>query len=281
MGIFSRKKPKVQNELSTSRHIYWGGGTASGIFVTEESAMRVSAVYSCVRVLAESIASLPVHVYRREGENAKRLAEHHLHPLLHYAPNDEMTSFSFREAMMLHLLLYGNCYAHIIRDSAGRVKSMYPLLPDKMDMWRNKQGEIYYTYWQDRDEANSGDESNRLILRKDQVFHIPALSFNGLSGYNPIDLNKDAIGMAIATEKFGASFFANNSTPSGVLENPAAFSEKSVDSLRDAWEVIHKGAKNSNKVAVLHDGIKYTSISVPNDQAQFLETRKFQLNEVS
>jgi HK97 family phage portal protein len=189
------------------------------------------------------------------GEDTKRVPGHHLHTLLHFAPNDEMTSFSFRETMMLHLLLYGNCYAHIIRDSAGRVTALFPLLPDKIDMWRNKRGEVYYTYWRDRDEANSGDETSNLILRKDQVFHIPALSFNGLAGYNPIDLNRDAIGMAVATEKFGASFFANNSTPSGVLESPHQFSEKNVDSLRDAWEVIHKGAKNSNKIAVLHDGM--------------------------
>jgi phage portal protein BeeE len=124
MGIFSKKKPKVQDNLSTSRSIYWGGGSAAGVHVNEESAMRTAAVYACVRVISETIASLPVNIYRYEDDGTKRTPNHHLHNLLHNAPNPEMTNFSFRETLMTHLLLYGNAYAQIIRDTAGRVVSV-------------------------------------------------------------------------------------------------------------------------------------------------------------
>jgi len=279
MGIFSRfRKKEVRDSLTTSRSFFWGS-SSSGTYVNEMTAMQTAAVYACVRVISEAIASLPLHVYRYTENGTQLLPEHYLHNLLHNAPNPEMTSFVFRETLMSHLLLYGNAYAQIIRDGGGRALALYPLLPGKMDVSRGDNGKLYYTYWRDMDERHPGGKSGGITFQRDEVLHIPGLSYDGLVGYSPIALAKNAVGMAIATEDYGASFFANGANPGGILEHPQAI--KNPAAIRDAWEALYKGAKNSGKVAVLEDGLKFHQVSIPPEQAQFLETRKFQLNEIA
>jgi HK97 family phage portal protein len=278
VGIFSRKKPKAENALTTSKSIFWGGST-SGTFVNETSAMQTAAVYACVRVISEAVASLPLHVYRREDNGARLIPDHHLYNLLHNAPNPEMTSFIFRETLMSHLLIYGNAYAQIIRDGGGKVVALYPLLPNKMDVSRGEDGKLQYTYWRDSDERRPQEKSGGIAFRRDEVLHIPGLSFDGLVGYSPIAYNKNAIGMAIATEDYGASFFANGANPGGILEHASTVNNH--ENVRGAWEALYKGAKKANRVAVLEDGLTFKQVSIPPEQAQFLETRKFQLNEIA
>jgi HK97 family phage portal protein len=276
MGIFTRK-PKVENSLSTSGAIFWGGPSKAGVYVDEHTALQTAAVYSCVRVISETIASLPLHVYRYETNGAVIAPEHRLHRLLHTAPNPEMTSFTFRETLMKHLLLSGNAYAQIIRDGGGRVRQLYPLLPHKMDVSRGEDGQLRYTYWRNMDEARPGEKSGGVALTADDVLHIPGLSNDGLTGLSPIVLARNAIGMVIATEQYGAGFFANSANPGGILEHPSTL--KNPDKVREAWEMLYRG--KSNKVAVLEDGMTFKSVSIPPEQAQFLETRKFQLNEIA
>ena len=187
------------------------GPTPSGKTVNERTAMATSAVYACVRVLSETIASLPLHVYRRTGQGKEKAIEHNLYYLLHDEPNPEMTSFVFRETLMGHLLLWGNAYAQIIRDGRGRVIGLYPLLPDRMEVGRTKEGDLYYRY------LNEGRE---YLLRREEVLHVPGLSFDGLVGCSPIAMAKNAIGMALATEEYGSRLFANDARPSVVLEHP-------------------------------------------------------------
>jgi HK97 family phage portal protein len=283
MGIFSwfRKEKPVTDQLSTSagKSIFTGGASTSGIFVSKATAMQNPAVFACVRVIAEGVASLPIHVYRHEDNGAKVVRDHHLFPLLHTAPNTEMTSFVFRETLMHHLLIYGNAYAQIVRDGAGRVTALYPLLPSKIDVNRNENGRIYYTYWRNTDEARPHEKTGAVTFRRDEVLHIPAISYDGIVGLSAVDLARNAIGMAVATEEYGAAFFANGANPSGVLEHTGTLKEPG--KIRDAWMTIHGGVKNAGKTAVLEDGLKYSAISIPPDQAQFLETRKFQLNEIA
>ena len=176
-------------------------------------------------------------------------------------------------------MLWGNAYAQIIRDGGGRVLALYPLLPNKIDVWRGPDGRIYYTYWRNTDESRPDRKSGGVTLSKDDVLHIPGLSFDGLVGYSPIALAKNAVGMAIATEDYGASFFANNANPGGILEHPGAL--KNPDQIRAAWESLYKGGSRSHRIAVLEEGLKFHQISVPPEEAQFLETRKFQLNEIA
>jgi len=279
MGIFSKKQKTVQNSLSTSRPFFFGRAS-SDVSVNERTAMQTAAVYACIRVLSEAVASLPLQLYKYHGAGSVIADDHPLYDILHSVPNAEMTSFVFRETLMGHLLLYGNAYAQIIRDGTGQIKELYPLLPDKMDVSRNEQGRIFYTYWPDKDAANQSEKGGGTVLRYDEVLHIPGLSFDGLTGYSPIALAKNVIGMAIATEDYGASFFRNGATPGGILEHPGKLNREAPEQMRDSWETLFVG-KGAHRLAVLEDGLKYHAVGIPPDQAQFLETRRYQLNEIA
>lgn len=282
MGIFSRlfrARDKPQNKTVGSSFSFLMGGSTSGKSVTERSSMQMTAVYACVRILSEAIAGLPLHLYRyKEGGGKEQAVDTNLYRLLHDEPNPEMTSFVFRETLMTHLLLWGNAYAQIIRNGKGEVIALYPLMPNKMSVDRDEKGQLYYTYSRANEEAATMT-GNTVILKPSDVLHIPGLGFDGLVGYSPIAMAKNAIGMAIACEEFGAKFFANGAAPSGVLEHPGTIKDPA--KVRDSWNSTFGGSANSGKVAVLEEGMKYTPISISPEQAQFLETRKFQINEIA
>ncbi len=280
MGFFSRLfGTKVNDSLPGSGYTFRLGGSTSGAMVNQRSAMQISAVYACVRVLAESVAGLPLHVYEYGPNRSKEKAyDSDLYFLLHDEPNPEMTSFVFRETMMTHLLLWGNAYAQIIRDGRGKVTALYPLMPDRMRVDRDENGQLYYRYQLGTDESHL-DKPGTVDLSPKDVLHIPALGFDGLVGYSPIAMARNSIGMAIACEDFGASFFKNGAAPSGVLEHPGVL--KNPEKLRAAWDAQYGGSRNSGRVAVLEEGMKFNPITIPPEQAQFLETRKFQIDEIA
>ena len=262
----------------SSGYSFFFGATSSGRPVTERSAMQMTAVYSCVRILAEAIAGLPLHVYRyKDGGGKEKALDHPLYPLLHDEPNPEMTSFVFRETLMTHLLLWGNAFAQVIRNGRDEIIGLYPLMPNRMTVGRDEAGRLYYEYQRTWDEPTGRFETVTLQAR--DVLHIPGLGFDGLVGYSPIAMAKNAIGLAQATEDYGASFFANGAAPGGVLEHPGTI--KDPVRVRESWQSTFGGARNGNKIAVLEEGMKYTPISVSPEQAQFLETRKFQINEIA
>ncbi len=281
MGLFSglfRSRDKPQDRTPGNAYTFYMGGSTAGKTVTERSAMQMTAVYSCVRILAEAIAGLPLHLYRENAEGGKEKAiDHPLYRILHDEPNPEMSSFVFRETLMTHLLLWGNAYAQVIRNGKGEVIALYPLMPNKMSVDRDENGHLYYEYHRSNDEALK--DASTVYLAPRDVLHIPGLGFDGLVGYSPIAMAKNAIGLAIATEEYGAKFFANGAAPSGVLEHPGTIKDPS--KVREAWQSQFGGSSNSGKVAVLEEGMKYTPISISPEQAQFLETRKFQINEIA
>ena len=247
--------------------------------------MQMTAVYCCVRILSEAVASLPLQFYRYTEDGGKEKAvEHPLYFLLHDEPNPEMTSFIFRETLMTHLLLWGNAYSQIIRNGKGEVVALYPLMPDRMKVDRDEHGRLYYEYTvSDADDVNGRKGTNKsgrtVKLQPSDVLHIPGLGFDGLVGYSPIAMAKNAIGLAIATEEYGSKFFANGAAPSGVLEHPGTIKDPS--KVRESWQATFGGSSNANKIAVLEEGMKYTPISISPEQAQFLETRKFQIDEIA
>ena len=197
--------------------------------------------------------------------------EHPLYRIIHDEPNSEMTSFIWREAMLTHLLLWGNSYSQIIRSGRGKVIGLYPLLPDHMEVDRDeKSGQLTYTY--------STTKGETVRLRPEDVLHIPGLGFDGIMGYSPIAVEKNAIGLGIAAEEYGSKFFSNGATPSGILTHPNTV--KNPKALREAWMEAYGGSSNSNRVAILEEGMTFTRISMPNNEAQFLETRKFQVSEI-
>ena len=281
MGIFTglfKSRDKPNNSYDSPSYTYFFGRANSGKRVTDRTALQHIAVYACVRVLSEAIAQLPLHVYKYNDKGKERVPNHPLYFLLHDQPNSEMTSFVFRETLMSHLLIYGNAYAQIIRNGKGDVLGLYPLMPDKMKVDRDEKKRLIYIYSR-YDEANPNlKEQGDIILYADEVLHIPGLGFDGLVGYSPIALAKNAIGISIACEEYGASFFGNGASPSGVLEHPGVI--KNPERVRDAWQRAY-GGRNAHKVAVLEEGMKFTPIAIPNNEAQFLETRKFQIEEIA
>ncbi|NRY61507.1 phage portal protein [Clostridium beijerinckii] len=273
----SRAGPK--NSLWGNTYSFFFGSTTSGKTVNERTAMQTTAVYACVRILAETIASLPLHTYKYTETGKEKAMEHQLYNLLADEPNPEMTSFVFRETLMSHLLLWGNAYAQIIRDGRGNIIGLYPLLPNKMSVNRASNGEIYYIYSRYSDENPNIEGYGQVYLQNYEVLHIPGLGFDGLVGYSPIAMAKNAVGMSIACEEYGASFFANGANPGGVLEHPGVVKDPA--RVRDSWNSVYQGTGNAHKVAVLEEGMKFQSIGIPPEQAQFLETRKFQINEIA
>lgn len=273
----TRDKPRDYYIGTDFRYLF--GPSTSGKNVNEFTAMQTTAVYACVRILSETLAALPLQLYRYTAGGKERVYDHPLYHLLHDEPNPEMTSFIFRETLMSHLLIWGNAYAQIIRDRLGRVQGLYPLRPDKMTVCRDESGQIYYIYTKTTNENPAIKPYGQVPLRKDEVLHIPGLGFDGLVGYSPIAMARNAVGMTMACEEYGASFFANGASPSGVLEHPGILKDPA--KVRDSWNAVYQGSANAHKVAVLEEGMKYQQIGIPPEEAQFLETRKFQLNEIA
>ncbi len=171
---------------------------------------------------------------------------------------------------MTQLLLWGNAYAQIVRGKGGQVLELWPLSPAGMEIIRDeKTKQLVYRH-------TEGVKTTE--YKPEQIFHIPGLGFDGVKGLSPIAMAREAIGLALATEEFGARFFGNGARPGGILEHPGVV--KDPEKLRKSWEEVYKGLQNSHKIAVLEEGMKYHEIGIPPEDAQFLETRKFQLNEI-
>lgn len=284
MSIFSnifRSRDKPTNATSGSAYNFFLGYSVSGKRVDERTSMQMTAVYACVRILSEAIACLPLHLYKyNESGGKEKAVKHPLYFLVHDEPNPEMTSFIFRETIMSHLLLWGNAYAQIIRNGKGEVIGLYPLMPDRMKVDRDEKGKLYYEYTViSADPKIARGNESTVKLKPEDVLHIPGLGFDGLVGYSPVAMCKNSIGLAIAAEEYGSKFYANGANPSGVLEHPGTLKDPS--KVRESWTQTFGGSHNAGKVAVLEEGMKYQPISIAPNEAQFLETRKFQIEEIA
>lgn len=274
------KIPKIEDNVRDSGQVFMFGRADSGERVDEKSAMQIATVYACVRLLAETVAGLPLHLYRftdTEEKSKERAKDHPLYRLLYRQPNPEMSSFTFREVMMTHLLLWGNCYAQVIRDGRNGILSLYPLLPENVEVDRDEKGRIYYIYHAYTDEK-PGENYRDIYFRREEIFHVPGLGFNGLVGFSPIAMMKNALGTTLAVEKYGSSFFRNGAQPSGVLEHPGVL--KNPEKIRQNWSDVYGGANNAHKVAVLEENMHYKPISLPPEDSQFLSTRQYGVNEI-
>jgi HK97 family phage portal protein len=251
--------------------------SAAGVAVTPERAMSLSAVFSCVRVLAESVGQLPVHLYEEKGREKQKTKDHPLYDLLHFAPNKFQTAQEWREQLVAYLGLWGNAYFRIVR--AGPTKrlrpaELLPLHPEAVSpQYDAARGEVFY-----RVALAGGGED---VLSTVEVMHIPLFTLGGTRGVNPIQYAREAIGLGIGAETFGAKMFANDARPGGVLQHPKVLSEPSYNRLKSSWEERHQGADNANKVAILEEGATWQSIGFPAKDAQFLETRKHQRSEIA
>lgn len=272
------KRPST-NRAAGSGYRFFFGQSAAGKPVNEHSAMQMTAVYACVRVLSESIASLPLHVLRRSEKGSRERAEEHpLYFLLHDEPNPEMTSYTLRETMMVHILLYGNAYAQILRNGRGEVVGLYPLLPNRMSIERDeKTGQLFYRYTRVTGEPPTM-EGNTVLLPPEEVLHIPGLSMDGLVGLSPIAACRNAVGAGLAADEYSSRYYANGAAPLGILETPTLI--KNPELLRQSWNEAFGGSRNAGKVAVLEQGVTFKPVSLSPQDSQLLETRRFSVEEI-
>lgn len=275
IGLFraSPENPSTKLSNPASWLINWmgGGQSLAGVSITPESALKYGPVFAAVRLISQSIASLPLHIYKRDGKNKERFPKHPVNSLLHDSPNPEMTAIIFRELLSVHALLWGNAYAYIDRNNAGMPLELLPLLPDRTYAERKKGVLLYFT------TVNN----TKLMLRPDQVLHIPALSLDGITGKSPITLARESIGLGLAAEGYGSAFFGNNASPGGVLEHPNKLSPEAAANLKDSWNANHAGFGKAHKTAILEEGMKFNPMSLSQKDAEFLETRKFQVTEIA
>ena len=244
------------------------GANLAGVSVNTDSALGISAVYACVRILAESVASLPLKLYQKRGDERRESPENPLYRLLKEEPNAAQTSFEFREMLQGHLGLRGNAYARIIRDGGGRVIQLEPLHPADVEVREYNGGRIIYHV--------EGEAVDPYF-----ILHIKGLSSDGIKGLSPIALLRETLGLAIAARQHGNTLFGNNATPGGVLKTPMAMTAEQVQKLREDWDKMHKGVDNSGRPAILYGGMEWQSVGINNQDAQFLEGRRFDVEEIA
>lgn len=281
--------------------IFNGGRTDSGLRVSEMTALQVSTVFACVQLIASAIGFLPFHVFEwveaKDRRRGKRIAyDHDIYDLLRYEPNPEMTALTFRKCMQSHALLWGNCYAEVQRDQGNRAVALWPRNPARTRPYRVGEptrvppfdervpaGTLIYKTTEGQEEMTDVEADYQpaaeRIVAADDMLHIPGLALDGRLGQSTVQLARQAVGLALATEKYGAKYFGNGARPSGVLTHPGALEGKAHKTLLDSWAQA-QGGENAHKIAILENGMKFEPLSAENEGAQFLQTREFQRGEV-
>jgi HK97 family phage portal protein len=246
----------------------------AGVPVTEESAMRISAVYACCRVLSESISQLPCHLMERQSDGSKRRAtDHPIYKILRYRPNPKMTPMQFQETMMWHLAMRGNSYSFIERDGSFRPKALWPLRPSVVT--------VEFDGWEPKYRVN-GKNGKQFIIPAIDIMHVRGPSDDGLMGLDPIRLAmRDTVGVSIATNQYGARLFKNSAMPAGVIKFKNKLSEERQAAFRQNWNDIYGGSENANRLALLFEDTVFEKIAIDPEQAQFLETRRFQIEDIA
>ncbi len=282
MNLLTRIKGWMDTKSSNpdwgtlERYLGWafgGGVSASGVIVNPQNAMQSAAVYACIKVLAESVGMLPLKIYTKGANGSRAPAENHpLYELLHEQPNEYQTAVEFLEMMVLHLNLRGNAYAYINRTRSGRVVELIPLHPDYVTVLMDNTNTVVY-------RVGTENGAQRIIDRS-ELLHVKGLTLNGWLGISPIAYARESIGLALATEKFGGQLFRNGAKMGGVLEHPGKLSDVAYRRVKESFDQATSG-ENSHKTALLEEGIKWTNVSMQADDAQFLETRKYQRGEIA
>ncbi len=249
--------------------------STAGVAVTPDSALTYSAVYACIRVLAETLGSLPSILYRRlPGGGKERAVDHYLYPLLHDAPNDEMTSNDWRETQMVNACLWGNCYSQVLPTNGGKISGLWPMLSRYMTIDRAQPtGKLIY--------KTTEPDAKMPVISVDQMLHVRMMSLNGILGMSPISLARQSIGLGLAMEKYGAAFFGNGANPGLILEHPGTLSDEAYVHLQASNAERHEGPENAHKTMILEEGMKVEKIGVPNNDAQFLESRNFNITDIA
>lgn len=248
-----------------------GRETSAGIHVTEAVALGIPAVYACVRVLTEAIASLPLITYERfENGDKERARDFSLYTLLHDSPNPLMTSFELRELLVGHLCLRGNAFCYVERDN-GEIVALWPLHPDKVIVEVSGRELIYR-------HQNDGTEK---VYAMADILHIRGMSSDGIIGYSPLTLLRDAFGYSKAVQDYSSNYFKNDASPGGILSTPSSLNVDAMKNLRNAWQAGHQGKGKHHRVAILDNDLKWQSVGVSPQDSQLIESQKFSVVEIA
>lgn len=280
MGILSRiwsPQPSA-HDLSNVNEKFWSGTigarTASGVSVSPDTALNAAAVWAAVKVISETVGSVPLIMYRRRADGGKeRATDHPLYDLLHDQPNRSQTAFEFKEMLTTHLLLRGNAYAEIVPGPRGPVDQLLPVHPDLVTPERRPDGYLQF-------RVRDGKGGERTLLQ-DEMLYLRGLSLDGVTGVSVITYARESIGLMQAAESYGARVFSQGAQPGGVLEHPKELSKEAAARVSESWQAAHSGLGNAHKVAVLEDGLTWKQTSMTSEDAQYLETRKFEISEMS
>jgi HK97 family phage portal protein len=274
--IFSTKSTAVFDaSMRSFLDSGWFAKSSAGVTVTPLRAMQHAAVFSCVRVLAESVGQLPLHLYKlgADGKSKEKALDHDLYDVLATSPNSYMTAQEFAELEVVHLALRGNFYGwkNVVR---GETREILPLNPDAVQprLLLDNSDVLYDVTFPNGKQAT---------LDSSEVYHVKLFSTDGICGLSPISMNAESIGLSIAAEKHGAKLFANGAMPGGILSTPQALKKEAYERIKNSWNEIHQGAENAHKVAILEAGMQWTKTGLTAEEAQFLETRKYSRSEIA
>lgn len=248
--------------------------TAAGVQVNEYNALRFAAVWNAVQIISQTVGMVSLITYARLPRGKRRAEEHPAYALWHDEPNPYMSALVFRETLQAHLLTWGNAYAELEFDERGQLVGVWPLRPDRVQVWilDERRPPSYVV------TLRTGEQRG---IPARFMLHIPGLGFDGLVGYSPIRMLRDAIGLGIAAQEFGARFFANDARPGIVLKHPGTLSEKARQNLQESWEKMHKGLERAHRVAILEEGLDIAQVGFPPEDAQFIATREFSIQDVA
>jgi HK97 family phage portal protein len=275
VSIFDNLYKRFFNDTTLKEPEWWrqigvGLPTTSGVYINPDNALQIGVVYACVRTLSEDVASLPLKIYRKSDDGREVLRDHPLSRLFNVSPNGEQTAFEMREFLMANLALRGNAYCQIIR-RGGRVVMLQPLNAKYMHVDRNGAGKLVFDYQ---------EEGNARVYNDSEIWRIAAIGSNGVTGLSPVALARESMGVVKAGEEQSGKMYSNGAQIPGVLEFPQTLSKEQIDHLRKQWADNHQGTANAYKPLILESGMKYSQIGMSANDAQFLESRKFQITDV-
>jgi HK97 family phage portal protein len=253
------------------RSEFLGPPAPSGVYVNERNIMGLTAHFACVRVIATTLASLPIHIYERAPDGRRRISDHPLARLLHDQPNPEMTAFSFVEGMQAQISNTGKAFAEIVYNRRGEAAELWPIAPGKCVPQRSEKTKKLEYYF-----PETGD-----TLPSWKILHIPGLSFDGINSFSPVGLFRQSFGLGLAVERYGSLFFGQGTHIGGFMEHPGKLNEQAYARLKAEMDEKYRGLQNSHGIIVLEEGLKYSPVGMKLEEVQFIESRKFTAVEMA
>jgi HK97 family phage portal protein len=270
-GVFrnSIESPAVPLTGGNIAELFGGETVASGISVNEESSLRMSAVYRALSVSSAVPASLPFHAYRKSTDGSRTLATGHAASLLE-EPHPDMTPFELWQTIFLHRRGWGNAYVRKLRNQLGQITELWPIHPSRVKVGRESEtGRKVYAI-----------DGGKQILHDEQILHLPFMGYDGVCGVSPLRAAKQAIGLGLAAEQFGSKLFGSGSLATGILQTEQRLTNDQADALQARWKAKRSGLKSAHETIILDSGAKFQQLTIPPEDAQFLETRRFQSTEI-